>query len=390
MRTDRVNLLLYQSNINFEQNPLLPSSPLSKELVVYTSFLYSSSDNGSFVIFLIGASQRVYKSRSIVGCGVGKNIATRFKVRYIYEDIRLYRWLRKLHRPKQQYQQLAVECYGIDIEDKDPSFLLFHNSTLNLTVMVHSDQPMVVPAPRVPPKYDSNVTSVVCTKALSRGVSWLPEFLRYQKTLGVDHVHVAILDTFIKDQGFRDILANDSFFMRGVKEGFITVQVWKEWYQKDEWFYYGNILMYLDCIYRYRGTYDFVSLLDTDDFFTIRVPNLSYNDFLVKYCYKEGIGSCSLKWEFYYPGICGMKKDVGEDGNVTASMIPHMPTLEQRTNHKPIHLTKAIRDSSFHDASCSECLLKGYRAIIIPENIAYVAHNRLHVNKSKKEVCNLI
>ena len=389
LKIDEVDLLLYEGNVSSDLPTLIQTSSPSKDLVVYTSHLYRLEDSSSFVLFLIGASQEVYKSHSIIGCGVGNRIATSFKVRYVYEDIRLHRWQKFIKSPFNPYQQLVVECYGIAVEEGDPSFLLYYNTTSDTVVRVHSDHPVAIPPSRVSTGESGNVSSVVCTKVLSRGVSWLPEFLRYQKHLGVDHVHIAILDTFIKDGGFRDILANDSFFLKAVRENFITIQIWKEWYNStnDEWFYYGNILMYLDCIYRYRGTYDFVSLLDTDDFLTIREPGLSYKDFLVQYCYLDGIGSCSFRWLFYYPGLCGMKEKVGSDGNVTKYMIPHSPRYEQNGNFKPVHRSEAIRDSSFHDASCSVCLHKGYRAVLVPENIAYVAHNRLYSNHSKKKVC---
>ena len=81
--------------------------------------------------------------------------------------------------------------------------------------------------------------------------------------------------------------------------------------------------MHLDCIYRYHGTYDFISLLNTDDFLTIRVPGMSYKNFILKHLYLEGIGSCSFKWLFDYPGLCGMKGKVGDDGNVTANLVPY-------------------------------------------------------------------
>ena len=72
------------------------------------------------------------------------------------------------------------------------STLFSFNKNMYILLRVYSSNLVVVPAPRVTPKSNSNITSVVCTKALFRGVLWLPEFLGYQKTLGIDHVNVAI------------------------------------------------------------------------------------------------------------------------------------------------------------------------------------------------------
>ena len=102
----------------------------------------------------------------------------------------------------------------------------------------------------------------------------LPEFLRYQKTLGVYHVHLAILNEFIKDNGFLDILSKDRFFVEHQRNNYITLKVWNEWHEKKEWHDYGTMLMYLDCLYRYQGTYDYIILLDTDDFITVCVPGM--------------------------------------------------------------------------------------------------------------------
>ena len=384
LKTDEVNLLLYQSNISSHLSSLVFTSTTSKDLVVYSAHFYRTKNHNGFVIFLVGASQAVYKTRSLIGCGVGTTIAKNFKVRYLYEVIRQHRWRVVTKQPIRPYQQLAVECYGVDVTVGDKAFLIYNNVTSNKTIAVQCDQPVVIPAPRITPIGHKNISAVTCTKVLSKGVSWLPEFLRYQKTLGVDHIHIAILDKFIKDGGFHKILENDTFYIKAIAENFITIQIWKEWYNhgKDEWFYFGNILMYLDCIYRYRGTYDFVSLLDTDDFFTIRVPGMSYKDFLQNLSHKKDVGSYSFKWLFYYPDACGLKKKVGEDGNVTASLVPHSPINEQGNHFKPIHLSKAVIDSSFHDASCNTCLLQGYRAVLVPDNIAYVAHNRLKYKKN--------
>ncbi len=388
LTANKIHVNLYQGHMS-KLLPSIVTSSHSKELVVYTTHLYTNTNGSSYIIFLIGAGPSVYNgSKAVIGCGVNDNYGTHYKVRYNYEDIRQHNWRRFKKEKIHYYQQVIVECYGLEVKDGDKAFLVYYNSTSDKTVKVYSNESIVIPAPRKTPK-EGKVSSVVCTKVLSRGVTWLPEFLRYQQTLGVDHVHVAVLDTFFKDGGFDDILANDTFFLQAVRDNFVTIQIWNEWYdaKKWEWFYYGNMFMYLDCIYRYRGTYDFVSLFDTDDFFTLRVPGLSYKEFLVKYCLRKGIGSCSFMWLFYYPGVCGFNKSMRADGNVTASMVPHNPRYEQRDHYKPTHLSKAIVDSSFHDASCSGCLQEGYRAVLIPEHIAYVAHNRLNKKLSAKRVC---
>ena len=76
---------------------------------------------------------------------------------------------------------------------------------------------------------------------------------------------------------------------------------------------------------------------------------------------------------------------MGEDGNVTAALVPHKPFTAAHL--KSIYLSAAVVDSSFHTAVCDICLLKGYRLVHVPNHIAYVAHNRMYRNNDKKKVC---
>lgn len=82
-----------------------------------------------------------------------------------------------------------------------------------------------------------------------------------------------------------------------------------------------------------------------------------------------------------------MRRKVAEDGNVTAAIVPHQ-ALNEQDNLKSIHLSAAVLDSSFHEAKCTLCLLKGYRVVYVPQRVAYVAHHRLYVkDKKKKKLC---
>jgi len=144
----------------------------------------------------------------------------------------------------------------------------------------------------------------------------------------------------------------------------------------------------MDCVYRYRGTYDFIALMDTNDFFTIRVPGMTYKDMIAKYCTDKTTGSCSFNWLWYYPELCGMAEDVPPNGNVTDAINFHQPKDAQGTL-KSIHRSEAILDSSFHDATCPTCLMKGYEGVRIPPHIAYTAHQRMYSGDEKISRCSM-
>ena len=355
--------------------------PVSKELVLFDAYFDSRARNGhrNVTMIFIAASRGVLEKKSITGCGVGIFTAKHFNVRYTMEAELVH--ARKIYY---KYEQLMLECFDVPVSPGDLAFVKY-NTSQHTTVVIHTARPVVIPEPRVTPKGPNNISVVVCTKAYSRGVTWLPEFLRYQKTLGVDHVHLAILDEFIKDNGFLDILSKDRFFVEHQRNNYITVKVWNEWHEKKEWYDHGTMFMYLDCLYRYRGTYDYIILLDSDDFFTVRVPGTSLKEIIMKYCSSKTTGSCGFKWLFYYPGLCGLKRNVSDDGNVTAAMNPHV--ADKHTALKSIHRIEAVIDTNYHTASCPTCLMKGYRSIFVPPSIAYAAHQIKKVIKEKKGQC---
>ena len=380
------NLLNSVDRINRDIIPpftYLQHTPMTKDLVVYSAYFDDRSRKGynNITVFLISANRSIFNASLITGCGVGTTKARNFSVRYVQEDILMHNWLGINKFP---YEQLIVECYDLALTTERRPFVMYkthrHSS---ITLVVESDKPVMIPAPRKMPSGKHNFSIVVCTKAHNRKVSWLPEFLRYQKTLGVDHVHLTVLDTFIKDGGFHDYILEDHFSRTALHNGFLNFTVWKEWYDDSEIYVHGTILQYLDCIYRYRGTYDYVSLMDSDDFFTPRMPGKSsIKDYISEYCFKKSAGSCAFRWLYYYPEVCGMKGKVEEDGNVTAQLVPHTG-VDVEKHLKSIHSTAALVDTSFHDATCDGCLLQGSNVVFVPPEIAYVAHNRMY--NTKKE-----
>ena len=125
-----------------------------------------------------------------------------------------------------------------------------------------------------------------------------------------------------------------------------------------------------DCIYRFQGTYDYVFILDSDDYFIPLLPNAKTLDYYVKnYCHFGG--ACVFKWVEFYPD-CGVQWErLGQHGNVTNILVSH--ASKQLTQTKTIHRVSALLDAGAHQAML---LLDGYRQKHIPQSVAYVAHVR--------------
>ena len=182
------------------------------------------------------------------------------------------------------------------------------------------------------------------------------------------------------------MLLTDSYMAQAVKEGFLSFSMWIEWYDKkpkDEIYLHSEVLRKLDCIYRFRGTYDYAFSLDTDDFFNPRIPGQTkVKDYLLKWCHGNSTGSCTFNWIYYFPGACGLvDNESPDDGNITKKLRSFVTRISHK--YKSVHLTSVLLDATFHDATCKWCLMPGYKVVNVPPHIAYMAHLRMNDHPEK-------
>jgi len=361
---------------------MVPSQPISKDLIVHSVYFDDRTRNGhsNVSVFLVVANRTIFDNNWIVGCRVGDKDALEFIVRFTAEG-----YLVQALKHRYLYEEYILECYDLPVVNGSQAYVMYKTAHNSPVYVVESLRPLFIPAPRITHLGEHNISVVTCTKAFNKEVTWLPEFVRYQKTIGVDHVHVNIIDTFIKDGGLRAHLMNSNL-MQAVKEGFVSLSVWPNWYNYKQLYNYYEALRKLDCIYQFRGTYDYVFSLDTDDFFNPQIPGMTnVKDFILNWCYDNSTGSCSFEWVYYFPGACGVKDEPIDDGNVTRVLRSYARKVSGNT--KSIHRTSAILDATFHDATCKwalhVCLMPGYKVNRIPLHIAYVAHNRMHAAAPK-------
>ena len=368
------------------------SAPISKDMVVRSAHYEDRERNGhkNMYLFMITANRTIIDSKWIVGCGVNDIVTSNFSVNFTAEDFKMKKFL--LSDKPFPYEEILVECYDLpDVKSGSRAFILYKTGKNSSVYLVESERPLKKPAPRVKPSGDYNFTVVTCTKIHNNGASWIKEFIRYQQTIGVDHVHVNILDTFIKDGGMKWLVSNP-FVKEALEHGYLSFDMWTEWYRsaselmrineimESEVYLHSEMLRKLDCMYQFRGTYDYVFPLDTDDFFTPCIVGRSnIKHYIQEWFSDDRIGSCMLDWIEYYPESCGMKQGPIVDGNVTSLLIS-FKHIKRGKNPKSIHKTSALVQSTFHAANCKECLMPGYKVIKVPEHVAYVAHLR---NNSK-------
>ena len=371
----------------------LSISTLSKDLIVHCAYFDHRPRDGhdNVTVLFINVNTTIVNNSWILGCGADNHMASSFKVYSIFENQLMHIWLDQRFGPHPVvFENYLIFCYDLPAKNGSDAFAVYQTSqNVDIKLVAYSRQPLFHPAPRIKPTGEHNFTVVVCSKIHNRNVPWFRDFIMYQRTLGVDHIDFSVLDNFIADDGYDDMVLKDPYVRKALTKGYINFRVWPESYQrKREVYLHSENLRKLACIYHYLGTYDFAMPLDTDDFFVPQDSPKKLKNFISQSCSIGQTGSCRLQWLQLYPD-CGMERKASVDGNITALL-----TIKRWTSvskYKSIHSTKALLDASFHDASCDQCLLPGFDMVTIPTHLAYIGHVRKISNNSVlKEIRNTI
>lgn len=352
----------------------------SKDVIVRSVYFDDRPRNNhkNTSVFLVLVWKNITDHKLISGCEVGDHRAKKFDVKLIGET--------KMWRVYPQYnvidhEEALIHCYDLPASRGSEAYL-YYRSAKNATLekRVKAEHPIFFPAPRIQPtspegvKY--NLTILTCTKVYGNP-PWLKEWLTYQRAIGVDHVHLIGDESF-----FRGISKSLSYFLEDLMaEGFLSVDFWILWLLngKEVW-YHNQGLILEDCIYQFRGTYDYIFILDTDDFFTPRIPEERQAQYYIdKLCVKDEKGTkgtCKFRWVEYYPDHYGMNKSISlVNGNMTSQLKNYTHT--NQGNRKSVHRSQAVVDCATHYAFE---IIPGYDRVEVPVSVAYVAH----VRKGKK------
>ncbi len=355
---------------------------LSKDLVVHSAYFDSRPRNGhsNVTILFVNVNKTILNNGWIVGCGAEGIMASNFTMYSIFENELMHKWFGPNYVI---YENQLILCYNLLAKNGSSVFAVYKTSANStLFFVAYSRQLLFYPAPPVSPR-TGNVSVVVCSKAHNKKAPWFREFIQYQRTLGVDHIDFSVLNTFINDNGYEQLVLNDPVVLKALEEGYINFRVWPESYQKEgEAYFHSENLRKLACIYRYMGTYDYAMPMDTDDFFVPRSNEVKLKYYIKKYCYVLPAASCRVYWVHMYPE-CGMLRTANTDGNVTTLL--KSKSMKNSYNYKSVHKTTAILDASFHDARCKNCMIPGTKLVHIPLTVAYVGHMRFSDNEKDRE-----
>ena len=137
-------------------------------------------------------------------------------------------------------------------------------------------------------------------------------------------------------------------------------------------FYHSQKLKYQDCLYRYIGVFEYVVILDYDDFFNPIIPeHKDIHYYLSEFFHSDNIGTVCMPWrQMECRPVESLIRDVPH-GNLTAILGGYESHLRDQT--KCVHRLIAPTMISVHGVLE---LLPNYTKTSSPHELAYVAHNR--------------
>ena len=315
--------------------------------------------NNSTVILVQVRDVKQIRYNRITGCGIDNTTAKTFRVKPLY----VYRnWIRP-HFPNLTYTEAVVTCYDLPSSHGSKAYVIYRPYRMAALWKVYSERPVVVPK-----DLSLRHPSIVVCSTVYGQPPWISEWLRYQKTIGVDFIHFYAQESFV-EQGGMDIPIVKQF----IAENRLVVDVRKAYLNSSQIYYYSQPLLYQDCVLRYHGVYDYAMLVDTDDFFIPRIPDQKDIHYYLDLLFQSvKTGTVRLDWIRYFPS-CGLTTPPDKilDGNVT----DHLSTYESSYQYvKSIHKLSVTHEVAVHEATR---MFPGIKMDSAASNsTAYIAHLR--------------
>jgi hypothetical protein len=321
----------------------------------------------------------VTRTAKVVACKINDYLTKAMEVKPLSLNV----WLHQKFKDC-THDDVLVVCYDTPgLNNSEVSIVYKNPENESLFISVASEYRLLIPKERK----SLNSTVMVCTTVFDTP----PHFgawIRYQKTLRVDMVHINAHESFLSSRSF-----NDSFFLKSLQNGFIQLQVWKEHLPPGALFYHSQALFYQDCLYRYLGVYDYCMCADTDDFLVLKdkkdpdIHGLVQNVFVNHDQWKQLMNSVYLQWIRYLEPTKRLYPPEEEikDGNLMRYIKAVKGVNEGRFRTKSIYRLSVMAELGIHQSAIAlEAKNKWKFFHGVPEAIAYVAHIRSHPRTKDK------
>ena len=331
-------------------------------MIIRSAYIDTRARNGykhsvNTVVIFAEASMEIRKHGLIEGCGADSINAKAFNPIPLY-----FPWI-TYHFPKLTHEEIMIDCYDLELHENSTAFVRYRplsNSDMTITATID----VTYPAHR--DDYKDKV--VVCTNCFGKP-PWLSEWLKYQKTIGVDLVQLYVEEQFMSDNENLKII--ESY----IQEGFLKVENRKTYFNTSQIYYHSELINHHDCLYRYREVFEFAFFLDTDDFFIPRLPNkTNVHDYVNQFFCEDNQVSAEFVWLKYFPD-CGLTQPLSnlKDGNITSLL----KVKEFWKSPEPKFVCRPTLTTSIGIHSTTG-ILGGTTIVHPPVDVAYIAHVRAH------------
>ena len=334
--------------------------------------------------------------RTISGCEVNGKYAT--SIRIIREE-KFTNWVRG-HVINCTHRLVVVECLGISPEliiSGAITKLLYKIPGDYYYSRVQTEKPLLLSKVATSRSTQKKASVVVCTAVFNQPTQ-LQKWLRYQQLIGVDFIHINA-DVSFNEKAY-------PLLSKLIENGTVQLDIWNNIVGK-RMFYYGQILKYQDCLYRYRGVYEYGLFHDVDEVFNPALPghkDIHYyfdNAFSV-----NNIGTVGLFRMFYdiddffSPMISGHFRDPYSEINI-GTLCFHwtkkdMKCEEVLSNNYLTRIVDVFGDKWMSEKKCAHRLsgttLIDIHNVVIsrPSFIRRVVHaNMAYMGIVQDQVCNI-
>ena len=319
---------------------------------------------------MVEARRDIIDKDMIVGCQIGEYFGSYIQARPLALMEAYIHWKHNYVN----HDLVMVDCFDLPVRNGSRAFLFVEESNTEgrrAVYSVEAERRLFFPAPRI--AHGEDMKLLVCVATARYTVyerrltvyGMIYHWLKYQRAIGVDHVHIIAHPSFVKV----GTLQND-VMRKALLDQFVSIEFWEPWLNiTDNYHEHSQMLAYQDCAYKYRGTYDYIMMCDTDDFFVPRVPSEPrFQYYIQRWCH---YGACRFHWIERYPD-CGIdwNKPI-PDGNITTVLKSR--TARRLSDNKSLYRSSIVLDVGIHMPMET---MSGYSVIHVPSNVAYFAHVR--------------
>lgn len=344
-------------------NDVASSYHIFKDVIPRTAYYgsrYIAGSDQDVVIVLAEVSGNILDQELIMSCLWNNQYSTTVKV--IRDPI--MRWVRN---NKQGYTHFfaMIYCLGLKwstISGNDVVKIIYRAQVDGVYRSVDTEKPLrLLNNASCIKKVDS---ILVCATMYGHPVRF-EDWLRYQKTIGVDRVHLSVQVSFVAG------IERYPFLIESLANEFVKLEVWKQYLKENEIFYHSQSLVYQDCVMQYQCSFEYAAMIDYDDFFIPVIPSKRDIHYYVNRVFDKNTASVRFPW-IELP--CAVRNhSFLVDGNITQTFSKQDLRIK-RIENKSIHRLSAVELISIHQAYK---VMPGYVKVQVKGvDFAYFTHIR--------------